>query len=83
MIGKKLLSQQAVPLFEVKEALKIRGKEDELTYEPVPQEWNLLSACARVVRRRAQLQRDLNPAETERLLETPRDGLISPTNGEL
>ena len=57
--------------------------EDEQTYEPVPQDWNLLSACARKVRRRAQLQRDLNPAETERLLEAPRDGLISPTNGEL
>ncbi len=43
--------------------------EDGETCEPVPADWKLLSACAERVRRRAQLQRDLNPAETERLLE--------------
>ena len=43
--------------------------EDGETYEPVGANWNFLSACAGTVRSRAQLQRDLNPAETERLLE--------------
>ena len=51
-------------------------------YKPLGVNWRFLSACIGVVRNRAQRQRDLNPAETERLLEAPRDGLISPTNGE-
>ena len=33
MIGKKMISEKFVPLFEVKELLSIRNKEDELTYE--------------------------------------------------
>ena len=32
--------------------------EDEETYEPVPQDWNLVSACVGVVRRRAQVDCD-------------------------
>ncbi len=33
MIGKKIVSTQFVPLFEVKEMLKARSEEGELTYE--------------------------------------------------
>lgn len=43
--------------------------EDGETYEPIPADWNLLSACAGSVRRRAQLAYDLDPAGCERLLE--------------
>ena len=56
--------------------------EDGEIYKPVGANWSFLSACVRVVRNRARRQRDLNPTETERPLEAPRDGLISPTNGE-
>ena len=33
MIGKKMVSEKFVPLFEVKDMLSVRNKEDELTYE--------------------------------------------------
>ena len=33
MIGKKIVSTQCIPVFEVKEMLKVRSEEGELTYE--------------------------------------------------
>ena len=48
--------------------------EDGKTYKPVGANWNFLSACAGVVRSRAQLQCGQNPTETERPLEAPVGG---------